>query len=78
MSEQTDALVMWTVYDHPTDFPNDYVARKWELDSTGVHATDEVILHRRLAAVRGQMRVRGLTRLPRFPQDEPKIIEVWL
>lgn len=78
MPDQNNALVMWTVYDHPTDFPNDYVARKWELDHTGVRATDEVILHRRLAAVRMQMRVRGLTCLPRLPMDEPKIVEVWL
>lgn len=82
MNDQISIMEVWTVYDHPTDYPADYVARRWIANSDGtVTATNDILRHRDLDTVRGMVgRVGGahLTRVPRMMRDDPKIIEVWL
>lgn len=77
-------LDMWTVYDHPTDYPNDFVARRHVL-RTGVpnskpmsEATSDAIISKDLEKIRGQLRGAGLMCVPRMQGDEPQIVEVWL
>jgi len=66
---------MWTIYDHPSDFPEVYVARLWE----GDRATDEHIVRAELTDLRIEVQRRGATgRLPRSLADDPVILEVWL
>ena len=73
-----DALPIWTVYDHPKDFPREFVARK-SLISNGVTVvTDEVLVSPKLRDLRDEMERRGLYRLPRFDNDDPIIVECWL
>jgi hypothetical protein len=74
----TDALYIWTVYDHPTDFPNEYVARRSDVRGSRIDVTDNIISSTNLAIVRIALEARGLTKLMRDPHDDPKIIEVWL
>lgn len=64
---------IWTVYDHPADWPDWFVARKWVLDTP----TGEVKLARSLDGVR-RMLPRGLVRMGRFEGDDPVIVEIWL
>ena len=71
-----DSLSMWVIYDHPKDFPDGFIARRHEATRTGPHPTDDIktaasLLRRELAS-------QGLTRLTRDPDDDPKIVEVWL
>lgn len=66
-------LELWTVYDNPIDLPGRFVARKWLLDQP----TSEVLQDKTLEGLRGKL-PRGLTRLERSPQDEPKIVETWI
>ena len=70
----------WVVYDHPTDYPDEYIARRWEINKDGITATDEVIASRELKYVREiiHLRMPGAVRLDRFPMDDPKILEVWI
>jgi hypothetical protein len=73
-----EALIFWTIYERPTDFPDGYVLRPTivhtdgrveVLMSSAVHSHD-------LEELRAC--VRGLHRMPRMEQDEPQILETWL
>ena len=68
---------MWTIYDHPFDRPNVFIARLWSIDKNGGKFTHEMRAAQTLDEVRGML-PRGLTCLPRLPHDDPKIVEVWL
>lgn len=77
-------LDMWTVYDHPKDYPHDFIARRHVLN-TGVavdkpmaKATSDTIIARDLEQIRKQLRGAGLVCIPRMEGDEPQIVEVWL
>lgn len=73
LSEDNSELVIWTVYDGPTDFPGEFVARKWLLDG----ATNELRKAKTLEGLRAQL-PKGLARLPRAALDDPKIVETWM
>lgn len=66
-------LELWTVYDSPIDLPGRFVARMWLLDQP----TSEMLQDKTLDGLRGKL-PQGLTRLPRAPQDDPKIVETWI
>jgi hypothetical protein len=70
-------LNIWVVYDHPLDYPNNIVARRWEC-APGVKITDDVVLKDTLQSMRIEMMERGLNRIQRHDRDDPKIVEVWL
>lgn len=67
-------LNIWTVYDHPKDFPNSFVARRFEMDKI----TDDVIEAATLDALREKFANCGLVCLTRHPNDDPCILETWL
>jgi hypothetical protein len=70
---------MWTIYDHPRDYPHSFVARKFEVGAGGVTtATAEMIVAPDLAGIRRVLANRGLTCLARDPADDPNIVETWL
>jgi hypothetical protein len=71
-------LPMWVVYDHPTDFPHEFVARCHNVDAKGSYPTDQVLTSMSLDLLRDELAARGLTPLNRMPGDDPKIVEVWL
>ena len=73
------ALNVWTVYDHPADFPAGYVARRFETGggrpeplATGDAFTGDLV------AIRAAFERCGLYRMPRQESDEPQIVESWL
>ena len=73
-------LVMWTVYKHPKDYPDEYVARKFVITEDFYRPSNESISSRSLRDVRNVLRslYRGLIQLKRPPDDEPHIVGVWL
>jgi hypothetical protein len=74
----SEPLKMWTIYDHPTDYPNQFVARLLLVDNGEVKMTWIIILSDELEALRNHMRRWELTRVPRSPEDEPQIVESWM
>lgn len=72
-----DALVIWTVYERPKDFPESYVARLWEVTADGPKATENVVIGS-LEDVRATLRDMHLTRLARADGDDPVILETWI
>ena len=73
-------LSMWTVYDHPLDYPDSYVARLFEITGNGeTQITENIIITPDLDLLRHIMiDDLHLTVMDRFPTDDLKIIEVWL
>jgi len=59
-------LSIWVVYDHPTDFPTEFVARRHEVDGEGSRPTNEAMASRNLSLLRDELAGRGLTAIPRF------------
>lgn len=77
---EMNAISLWTVYKQPDDFPNHYVARRFELVAGEVHHTDQVIVAASITAVRRhleQYRLSG-TVMPRMANDDPNVVETWL
>jgi hypothetical protein len=73
-------LFQWTVYVRPKDYPDKFVARRWVIaggESCVFWPTTEVIVAETLDQVRAAL-PRGLYCLPRFLNDDPAILEVWL
>ena len=72
-----DRLPIWTIFDHPRDYPNAFVARRFDVTRKGIEITADVILAASLEELRGMLPM-GLTRLERSPGDDPNIIESWI
>lgn len=72
-------LHMWTIYDHPKDYPDHFIARKWSVGTKKdePEATDEIIARATLDEVRSVLPL-GLYCIGRKPEDDPCIVEVWI
>ncbi|WFU51157.1 hypothetical protein [Sinorhizobium terangae] len=44
----------------------------------GTESSSEVLVADRLEPIRAEMQKQGLYRLPRFPNDDPAVVECWL
>lgn len=69
----------WTIYDHPRDFPEGYIARRWDLMDGQEEPvwTPNVFTAMTLEGVREQL-PWGLVPFGRNPGDAPSIVETWL
>lgn len=70
----TNELAIWVVYDHPKDYPEYFVARRW----IGDKHDNTVWASKDLDALRDMLAKNGLTRLHRMEGDDPVIMETWL
>lgn len=66
-------IYLWVVYDHPKDFPDAFVARRFR----DAQPTAEYFTAPDLQQLRGML-PKGLTRFPRHPSDDPVIVEMWM
>lgn len=66
-------LEMFVVYDHPLDYPGHFVVRRW----SGDQPTENFAVARTIEEARAHVPM-GLHRLPRQPDDDAAIVEVWL
>jgi hypothetical protein len=75
----TETLAIWTVYRHPTDYPDKFVARRFDVDGSGPKPSASIIISGDLDALRDILCYElHLTRLMRNEDDEPQIVESWL
>jgi hypothetical protein len=77
----TFSLPLWVVYDHPSDFPDCYVARRWVVGGGGVVPTDAVLTAPDLDQLRDSIQAHDPNAnvpLPRQVGDDPKIVEIWV
>jgi hypothetical protein len=71
---------MYTVYDHPSDYPDHFVIRKFMIHPGGKQTVDKELFFKSsdIEECRRQMRSMGLHCLSRDPTDDPVIVETWL
>ncbi len=69
-------MSLWTVYDKPTDYPTQFIARRW-LATLPPTPTSEVLVANDLNSVR-KLLPPGLYCIPASPHDGPYIIETWI
>ena len=72
-----ERLPMFTVYDHPLDRPDVFVARLWTT-LPEPNAVAFVLTAARLDTIRNALDALGLVHLSRNPEDDAKILETWL
>lgn len=72
-------MSMWVVYDHPLDWPDWWVARRWDImkGDNEPAASGAMFMNRTLEGLREAL-PPGLYCLPRFADDDPAVYEVWL
>ncbi len=71
-------LCVWVVYDHPRDFPDHIVVRRQFAMRNGEVMTAAVGgLYDDIDAAREDLPY-GLCCLPRYPDDDPVIVETWI
>ena len=75
--QMSDLLEMWVIYDHPTDIPDAFVARKWLIGPGQMGPTESVIKAESLEMLRRLLPL-GFVNIGRSTFDDPKIVEVWL
>ena len=73
----SEAMEMWTIYDHPHDYPDHFVARKFIGVNGEPCPTGTWKYAKTLDAVR-DMIPWGLMCFPRQPGDHPTVVETWM
>lgn len=77
-ASQRGVLSMWTIYDHPLDYPDVFIARRWEAGAVGVQHTTDTIVSHDVKILRDVFIHAGLTKVMRHESDDLNIMEVWL
>lgn len=71
-------LEMYVIYDHPLDYPNHWVTRRWEVyRNADPEPTEAFTLHATLEAARSAV-PPGKHRIQAMSEDDPTIIETWV
>jgi hypothetical protein len=70
-----DQVEVFVIYDHPSDFPDSFVVRRWV---GGVPDTDLFCASHQLDVIRRELLARGLYPIPRNIEDDPVIVETWV
>lgn len=76
-----DSLDIWSVYDHPSDYPDSFVARKTTIHKAVITVARDVLKAPTLDAIRALVQHHSpivLTRFERSPDDDPVIVECWM
>jgi hypothetical protein len=78
VSTSDKELIMWVVYDHPSDYPDQFVARQHIIGIGGQRLTDRMMAASTLENIQAAMTNLGLVRIDRDMADDPVIVESWL
>lgn len=75
-----DELPMWTVYKNPSDYPGKYVVRRSVAGPGGTlrHDPFPIVVAETIEEARLSLPQVGLHCIPRYAEDDPVIVEVWL
>lgn len=71
---------LYTVYESPTDYPDKYVVRRWEVEAPDnvPTAKNVVMIGSDLNEIRNALQKIGLFVIPRDESDDKKIVETWI
>jgi hypothetical protein len=72
-------MTVWAVYDHPTDYPEGYAAREYEIRPGEYRPTHNVIQAPDLETLRRILREEmGKSVAHHFAKIDTTILEVWM
>jgi hypothetical protein len=71
---EAEVIDLFVVYDHPKDYPDNFVVRRFIVDKP----TGQCWLYDDLEKARIDLQNQGRICLPRDPYDDPVIVECWL
>ena len=69
-------MIMYVIYDKPSDFPYHFVVRQFIIDPGKVTPGKICGIARTLDEIRSQL-PSGLSRIDRFEEDDPNIVEIY-
>ena len=73
-----EELKIYTVYDHPDDYPDGFVLVMYVIKGDGEKYRTPLLYHDNYEDIKEEMEMRGLMRLDRDPDDDPSIKETWI
>ncbi len=73
-----DPISVWTVQEHPNDYPESFVARLFRVWHGKVEDTGSIVVSPDLETLRVQLTEMRLCRLGSIPRGDGDIVEVWL
>jgi hypothetical protein len=71
-------MTQWVIYDHPSDHPDGYVLRAAFIGKDHTVTVDSVAWFAKKIEVLRMIVPPGLHCMPRFENDDPAILEVWI
>lgn len=78
MSNATKPVMsQFVIYDHPSDYPDHFVVRRWDIMPDSLKPDQECKIANSLVEARSLV-PHGYHRLPRAKNDDPKIVEIWI
>jgi hypothetical protein len=81
-SKQRGALSTWTIYDKPKDWPDGYIARRFEVTKQGGTPTTSVLkgddTDAALETMRLVLETAGMVCLVRNGADHSTVVETWI
>lgn len=74
------ALTVWVIYERPSDHPDHFVLRAWDIFEGEATYREDVALADSLEQARTLLPLSEvpLVRLPRHPSDDAPIVESWI
>lgn len=73
-----ERLPMVTVYDHPSDYPDEYIARRFTIDDGQfIGEAEPCFRAKSISAIERQLIAMGLTRMPNTGDSDIAIVSVW-
>ena len=77
---QRGVMSMWTIYDRPEDWPDGYIARRYETSEGETVMTDNNLAGgpEALMLLRFVFEEAGLRYRPRHRDDKPEVVEMWM
>ena len=70
------SITLYTIYDHPSDYPQYYVVRRWYVFAGFAYPSPCLTLAETLEGAREAL-PGGLVNLGRDGEHDPVILEVW-
>lgn len=67
----------YVIYEYPSDFPHNFVVRKFTLDSRMQVKPGTCMLFASLEGARYSI-PQYMNRIPRYVSDDPVIVETWI
>lgn len=71
-------MCQYVIYDHPKDFPDKFVVRRWDIGPGSVTPQPGIFAEADSLDDARDAIPAGLTRMPVFENDDPVIAEVWM